>query len=91
MSKQQLGYAVPESKNYKETTMNKEERRLKTITEKFGGIFNLQVKEMLFPNPITFKSRADALDMLFCLINFDDWGCEVIKPYEALKKFIEEE
>jgi hypothetical protein len=44
---------------------------------------------MDFPNPITLKSRADALDMLFCLINFDDWICASDEPLEALKKFIE--
>jgi hypothetical protein len=69
--------------------MTKEERKLKTITEKFGGVFNPQGRNMQFSNPTTLKSRADALDMLFCLIGFDDWMCDETEPLEALKKFIE--
>jgi len=69
--------------------MNKKENKLKTITEKFGGVFNLHGRTMQFPNTITLKSRADALDMLFCIIGFDDWMCDETEPLKALKKFIE--
>ena len=69
--------------------MTKEERKLKIITEKFGGVFDLQGRTMQFHNLIMLKSRADALDMLFCLIGFDDWMCDETKPLKALKKFIE--
>ena len=65
------------------------EERLKNITKKFGGVFNLQGRNIQFHNPITLKSRADALDMLFCLTGFDDWMCDETEPLKALKKFIE--
>jgi hypothetical protein len=69
--------------------LTKEERKLKAITEKFDGVFDLQRRTVQFHNPITLKNRADALDMLFCLIDFDDWMCDETEPLEALKKFIE--
>ena len=66
----------------------REERKIQKITEKHGGEFFANGKIIKFDNPITVKTRADALDMLFLLLLNDDWTVEQDELLEALYQFI---
>ena len=68
--------------------MNREERKIKKTAERFGGLFQLQLKMITFDNPITIKTRADALDILFLLHRYDDWTIDQDEPLEGLYQFI---
>ena len=65
-----------------------EERKMKKITERFGGEVFINEQRIKFDNPIVIKTRADALDILFLLHRCDDWIVEQDEPLEGLYQFI---
>ena len=60
---------------------------IKTVT-RFGGIARLPQKDMKFKNPITIKTRKDALAIISLITKCDGWVCDLDEILAALKKYI---